>query len=340
MYVGLDIHKKYCYGAVMDEEGQVLSEGKFLNNREDLDQFLTELTPQSQIAMEACGFWEPMYDQIEEQGFEVTLAHPLKTRAIAEARIKTDKIDAQTLAHLLRANLLPESYVPDADTRCLRHIVRHRATLVKVQTSLKNQIHALLAQTGIQHAYTDLFGKAGKQFLEQLELGEVRSLALHNYLDVLDLIQTKIKETNRFMSDWVKGRKDVELLESMPGVGTYSAVLILGEIGNIDRFRNDKKLCSYAGVVPSVYQSGNTHRYGHITKAGSAWLRWVLVQAVLSAIQKPNILQRFYQRIAKKRGKKIAVIATARKMLCYIYQMLKWEVSFQQLKVNQARAPR
>lgn len=340
MYVGLDVHKRYCYATVLDGKGRVVSQGRFLSTIEELDQFLAEMDGPAQVAMEACGLWEPLYDRIESKGFEVTLAHPLKTRAIAEARIKTDKIDSETLAHLLRADLLPAAYVPDQPTRLLRIIVRHRAALVKLQTSVKNRIHALLAQAGIHHPFSDLFGKAGKKFLQELELDQIRRLALRNYLAVLDVLQAKVKETSAFLANWVRDRKDVALLESIPGVGTYAALLILSEIGDIQRFPNGKKLCAYAGIVPRVHQSGETHRYGKITKEGSSWLRWILIQAVHQAIRVPNALQRFHARLARKKGNKIAVVATARKLLLYIYQMLKWEVRFEELRVNQARAPR
>lgn len=340
MYVGLDVHKRYCYATVLDGSGRVVSQGRFLNTIEELDHFLEAVDGQAQVVMEAFSLWEPLYDRIESKGFEVTLAHPLRTRAIAEARIKTDKIDSQTLAHLLRADLLPAAYVPDRPTRLLRTIVRHRAALVKLQTAMKNRIHALLTQAGIQHPFSDLFGRAGKQFLRGLELDQIRCLALHNYLEVLDVVQAKIKETSAFLTQWTRDRKDVALLESIPGVGTYGALLILGEIGDVNRFPAGKKLCAYAGLVPIVHQSGQTRRHGKITKQGSPWLRWILIQAAHQAVRVPNALQRFYTRLARKKGNKIAIVATARKLLLYIYQMLRWEVRFEELRVNQARAPR
>lgn len=317
-----------------------MSQGRFLNTTEELDQFLQQLDDDAQVAMEACGFYEPVYDQIDRHGLDVTLAHPLKTRAIAEARIKTDKIDSQILAHLLRADLLPAAYVPDHSNRHLRALVRHRATLVKVRTSVKNRIHALLAQTRVVHSFSDLFGKAGMELLWKLELDEIRTLALRNYLTVLEVLQIQITETSRFLDDWVRERKDVKILKSIPGVGTYAAALILGEIGVIDRFPNGKKLCAYTGLVPKVHQSGQIHRYGKITKEGSPWLRWILIQATYKAVQKPNALQRFHSRLDRRKGKQIAAIATARKLLTYIYRMLTEGVRFEELRVNQARTPR
>lgn len=201
MYVGLDVHKKYCYATVLDQEGQVVTQGQFLNTREELDVFLQQLHGHNQVALEACGFWEPVYDQLEDHGLDVIVAHPLKTRAIAEARVKTDRIDSQTLAHLLRAHLIPAAYVPDQPNRRLRTLVRHRAALVRWQTSVKNRIHGLLAQRGIQPPpVSDLFGKAGKKFLRALELDRISALALGNYLAVLEILEAKIAETSKFLS--------------------------------------------------------------------------------------------------------------------------------------------
>lgn len=340
MYVGLDVHKKYCFATVLDQEGNLVTQQRFLNSDEELDRFVQLLDAEAQVALEACGFWEPVYDRLECHGLDVTLAHPLKTRAIAAARIKTDKIDSQTLAHLLRADLLPASYVPDQACRRLRALVRHRATLVRLQTAVKNRIHALLAQSGIQHPFSDLFGKAGLKFLGELQLDAVRDLLLQNYLTVLDVLQTQIAKTSKFMTAWIKDRQEIAVLTSVPGVGTYAAVLILSEIGDVERFPDGKKLCAYAGLVPRVHQSGQTQRYGKITKEGSPWLRWVMIQVVHQTIRTPNALQRFHARLARKKGKKTALVATARKLLTYIYQMLKEEVSFEELRVNQARAPR
>jgi transposase len=342
MFIGLDVHKKYSYGTILDEDGEVFKQGKFLNSFEELDEFLADLDEPAQVTMEACGIWNPLHDHLQSQGHEVTVAHPLKLRAIAEARVKTDKIDSRILADLLRVDMLPKSYVPDPSTRELRMLVRHRAMLVRVQTSIKNRIHQVLTQLGIGHPYSDLFGKQGMRFLQELSLTTIQRLALDNYLAVLAVLRTQIMHTSKFLHHLVLGNKQVELLESVPGIGTYTAALIISEIGSLDRFADAKKLCAYAGVVPSVHQSGNTLRYGHITKQGSPWLRWILVQAVHQALrsQNPHALKRFYAKLEKRKGKKIAIVACARKLLTYIYLILKEGITFQQLRVNQTRAPR
>lgn len=333
MYVGLDIHKKYDQACVMEKSGKVVQEQRFLNTIEELDKFLNELPDDSKISMEACSIWEPIFDYIEEKGFDVCLAHPLKVRLIAEAKIKTDKVDAKTLAHLHRANLLPKSYVPPQKIRKLRFIVRHRASLVKIQTMVKNKVHALLWKEGISTSLTDLFGKTGMLYLRNIELKSQHRFALNNYLKLLDLLNECIKDTEEYIDNQAQNNLSIRILKTIPGVGTYSAVLIYAEIGDITRFRNYKKLCKYAGLTSSVYQSGNILRYGRITKEGSKWLRWIMLEIVSRHVWRIRPLETFYNRL-KVKGKQIAKVASARKLLVYMYIMLTRKIEFERLRVN------
>jgi transposase len=337
MFVGLDVHKRYCYAAVLNSEGELVQEGKFLNTLEELDQFLLGLEPGSELVMEASSIWEELYDHTTERGFAVTVAHPLKVRAIASARIKTDRLDAQTLAHLLRAGLIPACYVPQPAIRELRSWVRHRACLVRWRTQVKNKIHRLLAQQGILPTFSDLFGKAGLQFLRRLCLPPSLQPLLQDYLAIVEVLNERIRLTTQQLEQQALTNSQAQLLTSVPGVGIYSALLLLAEIGEIDRFPSGKQLCSYAGLVPRVHQSGNVEYYGRITKQGSRWLRWILVQAAHTTVRTPNVIQRFYRKLARQKGSKVAIVAAARKLLTYIYQMLKQGVRFEELAVVQAQ---
>lgn len=338
MFVGLDVHKRYCYATVVNAEGKVVREGKFLNTLDELDRFFEDVEDGAEVVMEASSTWERLYDHIEERGFDVTLAHPLKLRAIAAARIKTDRLDSQKLAQLLRADLIPASYVPSKDVRELRWWVRHRASLVRWRTQVKNKIHLLLAQQGIVSPFTDLFGKAGREFLHSLWLDLSSQRGLEDYLAVLEVLNERIDLITRHLEQHAETLPQVELLTSVPGIGTYSALLIWSEIGEIERFPSSKQLCSYAGLVPRVHQSGSVDYHGRITKEGSRWLRWILVQVAHRAVHTAEVLQRFYRKLVRKKGVKVAIVAAARKLLTYIYQMLKQEVRFDELKVVQAQA--
>ena len=315
LYVGIDLHKEKVYGVVIDEKGNVIKEGKFSNTKEGFQKFLKGIK-NAIMAIESTGFTFPAYDFLEGNGYEVKVAHPLKTRAIADAKIKTDKIDAKILANLLRGDLLPTSYIPKKDMREIKEMVRHRAYMVRFRTSLKNKIHNELAKRWIKEN-GNIFTKKGIEWLRSLGIESV-----NRYLDVMEILNEKIKEISLEIKEIAKENEDVKLLMTIPGINYYSAMLILAEIGDVKRFSNSHKLSAYAGLVPSTHQSGNERYYGHIIKQGSEWLRWILIQCVHIHIKYDTHLTRFYKRIAARRGKKIAIVATASKMLRVIYQML------------------
>jgi transposase len=322
LYTGLDLHRSSSYITTVDERGNIISQKKLPSNGEVVD-FLKEFGEEMEIAIESTPSWYWLYDQLEKEGFDVKLSHPLKTKAIAYAKVKTDKVDSATLAHLLRSDLLPLSYVPAKPVRLNRELLRYRASLVKIQSVTKNKIHTILAKNNIHHEYTDLFGKKGMAFLSNLSLQENYKIALEGYISVLEAVRHEIKVVSKKIQYIAEGDRDAMLLMSVPGVGYYSALTIISEIGDVKRFPSAKQLCSYAGLVPSTYASGNTCYHGHITKQGSRWLRWILVESAIHAVKRPGPLRRFYHKVERKKGGKVAKIAAARKLLEWMYHMLK-----------------
>jgi len=317
MYVGLDVHKKVCHATVMDERGEILKEGKFENTRWGFEGFFGRIDD-AEAAMEASYCWQPAYEWLENRGYEVKLAHPLKTRVIAEAKIKTDKTDSGALAHLLRLGWLPTSYVPPKEVRDLRELVRLRTYLVMVRTRFKNKIHAELAKRWIR-VLRDPFTKRRKSQLRELGI-----LTIDNCLSVMETLDERIAELSKLVKEKAGESEDARLLMTIPGVGYFSALAVLAEIGDIRRFPNEERLCSYAGLVPSVHQSGNTRWLGRITREGSGLLRWVLIECVWTHLQNADDtpLTRFFWGTAKRRGKQVAAVATARKLLVAMYYML------------------
>jgi transposase len=306
----------------MNEKGEVIAQKKLPSNGEIVD-FLKSFGESMEVAIEATPSWYWLYDHIEDEGFEVKLSHPLKTKAIAYAKVKTDKVDSATLAHLLRSNLLPLSYVPEKSIRLNRELLRYRASLVKIQTGVKNKIHTILAKNNVSHGYSDLFGKEGMYFLHSLILPENYKIALEGYLTVLDVVREEIRVASKKVQQLTEKDHDALLLMTIPGMGYYSALLTKSEIGDVQRFRSAKQLCAYAGLVPSTHASGNTCFHGHITKQGSRWLRWILVEAAIHAVKRPGVLRRFYFKIERKKGGQIAKVAAARKLLEWIYHILR-----------------
>jgi transposase len=318
--IGIDIHKKYSYAAVVDETGEIIEETRIANTKESLEQFASKYQG-AKAVIEATSNYRFIYDVLENY-MEVKLAHPYKTKAIAEARIKNDKLDAKMLAHLLRANLIAESYVPPKEVRELRDLTRLRKALIEDRTRIKNRVHAILARNGITD-YPNPFTRKGREYLKEVELSEVDRKLLEINLSIIDKINEEIKEIDRIIQEKAKIDGDALLLTTIPGVSYYSALLIKAEIGDINRFPNKFKLISYAGLCPSIRQSGNKEIKGHITKQGSRMLRWILIQCANVAIRHDEYLRSFYLRIKRRRGHNIAIVATARKMLVCIYYMLK-----------------
>jgi transposase len=332
LYTGVDYHRSFSYLTTMNEKGEIINQKKLPSNGEIVD-FLKGFGEDMEIAIEATPSWYWLYDHLENEGFHVKLSHPLKTKAIAYAKVKTDKVDSATLAHLLRSNLLPLSYVPEKPVRLNRELLRYRASLVKIQTGVKNKIHTVLAKNNVSHEYSDLFGKQGMAFLHSLTLAENYKIALEGYLTVLDAVREEIRAASKKVQKLAEENREALLLMTIPGMGYYSALLTTSEIGDVKRFRSAKQLCAYAGLVPSTHASGNTCFHGHITKQGSRWLRWILIESAIHAVKRPGVLRRFYFKIERKKGGQIAKVATARKLLEWIYHILRDGRSYQEMEM-------
>jgi transposase len=322
-YIGFDIHKRYTFYTQMDGMGQIQRQGKLTNSREALAEFFGDVAEPARVVIEASMNWYHLYDLLEELDIPVTLAHPLRTRAIAEAKVKTDKIDSTILAHLLRTDLVPAAYIPPRAIRDLRELLRYRAALVKLQTMIKNRIHAILLKHGYQCPHSDAFGVKGRAWLTTLDLRSVYQQALRGLLAVLDTLHAQIQEASRTIDQQAKATPMAQQLCTLPGVGHYTALLILAEIGEVARFPDPKHLVSYAGLAPSVHGTGGRVYTGHISKQGSTWLRWILIEAAIHAATRPGRFQRLFQRIAQRKGPKLARVVVARELLTTTYWMLR-----------------
>jgi len=318
--VGLDVHQKYTYYTEVDDGGVVLRQGKVVN--EALPALFADDQPR-RVVLEAGRNWYHFFDSLEGLVEEVQLAHPLRTRAIAAAKVKTDKIDSATLAHLLRADLIPRAYTAPASVREEREVLRCRASLVSLRTRVKNKVHAVLAKRGMICPWSDLFGKSGRRWLSEAALPTVYQQTVDSNLRVLDSLNTEIGLVTEEVKRRVELSAEAKLLTTIPGIGTYSALLLLAEIGDIHRFPDRQHLVSYAGLAPIVRSSGGKTRYGPISKQGSPWLRWILVQAAHVAPRHDSDLRERYKTTAYRRGGKVATVALARHLLKVVYQVLK-----------------
>jgi len=331
--VGVDVHKIFCQACLKDEHGTILEEFRFRNNLEGVDKLANILKKhgESKVALESTGnLWTKLYDRLDqEENVDVILTNPKKTRVIAEAKIKTDKIDARLLSDLIRADLVARSYVPPKEIRDQRALLRERISLVESRTMIKNRIHNLLDKYEIQPGYTDLFGKKGIESLRNLKLSNIDQTILEMNLQRLQELETHIDTLTSHIAKEAITKPEVKLLMGFTGIDYYSAMLLANEIGDIKRFPSAKKLVSYAGLAPGTRQSADKTIHGHIIKEGNKRIRWILVEAAQHAARHDPRLQGFYQRIHKRRGYQKAIVAVARKMLVAIYHVLSKNETYQ-----------
>lgn len=324
----LDVHKSFIQVCVLDRETESCVDLKVDSSRESLRELEELLSETECVALEASSHWAWVVDELEQMGLEAVLSHPSKTKAIGSAKIKTDKIDARMLALLLSAGLLPQAHMPSRQVREQRSYLRYRFVLVNARTAFKNRIHAILSGYGLRSPYKDAFCKGGIKWLRAQELGKLHQAQIDGYLELISALDGQITKVDEWIKPVAEQDREARLLMSIKGISYYSALLILSEIDGVNRFASAKHLVSYAGLCPSTRSSGGKLRHGHITRCGSGFLRWVLIQAAQKATWKSNPMHKFYSRIKSRKGHAVAKTAVARKLLESIYQMLKQGVEF------------
>jgi transposase len=326
MYVGVDVHKRVCRAAMVNDVGAVVDAFSFRNaprGIEDLVMRGEAFRDRVVVAVEStANLWIQLYDSLEERGIRVVLSNPYTTRLIAEARIKTDTVDARILAQLVRADMLPLCYVPGKTQRERRQFIRHRVTRVKMRTGVKNRIHTLLDRHGLRCPYKTLFSKRGVEWLRGLRLGVTDDAVLRSDLAVLEALDGQITSMEAKIAAVAVTDGRVKLLMTMPGLGYFAASLLVVEICDINRFRSDRRLVSWAGLAPGVHQSGDTTYGGRITKQGNTLVRWVLVEAARNACRYDARFRAFYARYSRRHGGQKAVVAVAHEMLRIVWFML------------------
>jgi transposase len=325
-YVGIDVHKRMCQAAILDDEGELLDEIRFGNYPGGIEEFalkLESLGDEVRAVVESTGnLWIQVHDRLEEHGTNVVLSNPAKTRLIAEAKVKTDKVDARTLAALLRSGMLSTCYVPDEEQRNRRELLRHRLKLVKTRTEVKNRVHALLDKHGLRMPYPTPFSENNKAWLKRQSLGFMDDAILLSDLTLLETADQQVRLIEDKIAAQAMEDSRVRLLMTMTGIGYFSAMLILTEICTMDRFSCDKRFASWMGLVPRVHQSGERTRIG-ATGPGNKRLRWAMVECAHAAVRFDPRLRGFYERYSKRRGKERAMVAVAHEMARIIYFMLK-----------------
>jgi len=318
----MDVHKDTCELVWLDDDGNVAKRDRFRTCHRNLDRFTDSLSGNDGIALECSTTGKMVYWKLKKAGMDVHMANPLKVSLIAKSRSKTDKKDASILANLLRMGYLPESYVPDEEIEEIRNVVRLRVSLTHKMTAAKNQVHAILMRNGVEMKESDIFGKAGMKKIASLSLSPLDRAILDVRLKEILLLSEQIKDVESIMAFMAEGNEDVKLLMTIPGISFYSALVIIGEVGDFSRFPSKKHLASYAGIVPSVRCSGKEVHTGRITKRGPSLLRWIRTHCENAAIRVAGPLRKLYLRLKDRKGHGKAIVAVAHKLIRVIYAMM------------------
>jgi transposase len=321
-FIALDVHRDFCEVAIA-EGGHVRRAGRVETTPSTLELFAQSLARDDQVVLEATGNALAIARIIEAHVGRVVLANP-KAVKNATRSAKTDKRDARTLAKLLAAGFLPEVWTPDERTRVLRRRISRRAQLVRQRTREKNQVHAILIRNlrGRSPA-ADLFGVAGRRWLAAQQLPVDEREMVEACLRGIDFLDAEVAALDRALAELVLGSAELRRLLTLPGVNFVTACALLAAIGDARRFPTARQLVSYLGLDPRVRQSGSEPaRHGRISKQGPGETRHVLVEAAWHAARTTGPLRAFHERIAVRRGRNIATVAVARKLVVIAWHML------------------
>jgi transposase len=322
-YVGLDVHKRVVEACIVDASGKIVHRERFSLNRRTLTLFASKiLRPGDHVAFEATTNCWAVADALRPHVAKVVVSNPMATKAIAQAKVKTDKVDAQVLAQLLRCDFLPQVWQPDEATRRLRELTGRRSALVGQRTMMRNRIHSVLAMRLIETPLR-LFGGEGLAWLATLELDEQGRMLIDSDLRQAEFLQKEIDMLDAELARRGYAEDRVKLLMTLPGVDVATAESLLAAWGDIARFPDGDHAAGYLGLAPSTKQSANQCYHGPITKRGNSHARWMLIEAAQHLDKHPGPLGHFFRRLAKKKNRNVAVVAGARKLAAIAWMMLK-----------------
>ena len=320
--VGLDVHLDFCEVAIV-EDGEVRSAGRVETKPERLELFAGSLCPDDRVALEVTGnAWE-IARILEPHVAQVLVVSPSDT-TIRQARAKTDRLDARTLARLLAAGSLDGVWMPDEATWVMRRRLSRRSQLVWARSRAKNQVHAVLMRQLVgRPPFSDVFGIKGRQWLAELELAFEERETVDSAVRQIAFLDSEIATVERLIAQAALQSAEIKRLMSVPGVNVIVAATFLAAVGDICRFKNPRKLVGYLGLDPRVRQSGpGPATHGHISKQGSTRARHALVEACWTTVRQPGPLHAFYQRVRGRRGHSVAIVAAARKLACLFWCLL------------------
>jgi transposase len=318
----MDLHRRRSVLVRMTEAGERLETVRISNDPGYLKQVMARAGENPEVVLEACYGWYWAADTLAELGASVHLAHPLGVKAFSYRRVKNDERDAGDLADLLRMGRLPEAWIAPPATRELRGWVRHRAKLVGLRSSLKCQIHAVLAGAGVHVPMSDLFGVGGQQLLAAARLCSESRARVDSAMRVITALDFEIELFTKLVAGRLRTDPGYQAIQVIPGVGAVLAAVFVAEIGDIGRFHRAEQLASWAGLTPKHHESDTTVHRGRITKQGSRLVRWAAVEAV-QRVSAHTRLGQLRDQVAQRRGRNIGVVAAARELTVLVFYGLR-----------------
>jgi transposase len=340
LFAGIDLGKRKSQIKVINSERKVLEELKIENDPKSFERVFKKYKGNIEVACEASSnaFW--VADVLAPLVRKVHVGHTSKIRLIAEARIKTDKLDAGILAELLRADLFPEIWIPPKRIRELRELVRGLIRMRRSAVRCRNQVHGLLGRHGVCYKRSEMSGSKLGTLVEEAKLALPARLAARSVLRVEQAIQEEAKELQTAIRTELQQEpellKTIGLLESIPGVGFFSAILLVLELWDISRFRDEAHLASYIGFVPSTHQTGQTMYHGKMTKQGNVLVRWVLIQDAWTAVRTNGFFAARYEYYRTKKSGGRALVPVARALLKTIFQVWTLRKDYSELYEKKA----
>jgi transposase len=329
LIIGCDFHPGFQQVAIFDNQSGEIEQRR-LRHREEAEQFYRGLAAGVLVGMEACGQYPWFERLLAESGHELWLGDASAVRAAVVRRQKTDRRDAEHLLDLLRQGRFPRIWVPSLEERDVRQLLVHRHKQVQARTRVKNQLQAIALSQGMQKK-RKLWSQSGRAELEKLELLPYAAGRREQLLHRLDQLEQEIAGLNRQVEEEVKQRAAAQRLMTHPGVGPVTALAMVLTLGPAERFASGKQVASYFGLIPSEHSSGGRQQLGHISKQGSSFMRFLLVEAGQSAARYDPELGRFYRRLAVRKHRALAKVAVARKLAVRLYLMLREEWNYAQL---------
>lgn len=322
-FVGIDLHRRRSVIVRQTVGGEQLGVARIVNDPVALGLEIAKAGECPEVVLEATYGWYWAADVLAEAGAHVHLAHPLGIKGFTYRRVKNDQRDAADLADLLRMGRLPEAWIAPPGTRELRELVRHRAKLVALRSGLKASVHAVLAKQGLHIPVTDLFGVRGRVLLGKAPLEGAYRARVNSLCRLIEGFDFEIDTFAQLVAGDLARDPGYRVIQVVPGVGATLAAIFVAEIGDVHRFTSARHLCSWAGLTPRHRESDTTVHRGPITKQGSTLVRWAAVEAAQKTPAWADWLVRARAGITERRGRNIATVAVARKLLTLVYYGLR-----------------